>query len=134
MGWWKIDSEQRGQVDFDTDLHRNSRSRNALPGNTPEFYYIGDVPADIVGDAAERIRELLVGVCDLDAERLRDLLLEDDLTSFSDLPQPTLDSLAEVVSTTRQQVDQEYEKAWRRPPYPEEWTAVINFVLGPECS
>jgi len=134
MGWWKINSENRGQIDFDTDLN-NGPLRNALPGSTPELYYNGDRPADTVGDACSRIEEILADSdIKLDAPQLRELLLEQDADEVIAFPDGVRIEVARILQEARCNVVDEYQKAWGRPPYDEEWNAVVNFVLGPRES
>lgn len=61
MGWWKIDPDAgTGQIDCNNPPsgHQEGELINAIPGrDTTEDYYNGDGPADIMGDALDRIAE-----------------------------------------------------------------------------
>lgn len=53
-GWWKIDSVEKGQIDWDQP-DKNGLI-NAIPGqDTTKKLYNGDGPADIMGNAIDSI-------------------------------------------------------------------------------
>ena len=55
MGWWKIDSVERGQIDW---KHSKSGLVNAIPGqDTPVQSYNGDGPADLMDSALDKINK-----------------------------------------------------------------------------
>ena len=55
MGWWKIDSTERGGIDWSG--HTGRSNANALPENTTDEMVNGDAPANIMGDALQQIRK-----------------------------------------------------------------------------
>lgn len=56
MGWWKIKSVERGQIDWDAS--KNGMA-NQVPGrDDPNALYNGDGPADEMGEALARIARL----------------------------------------------------------------------------
>ena len=58
MGWWKIDSVERGQIDFSHKCPTNGELTNAVPGHeTEDACYNGDGPADLMGPVLRKINE-----------------------------------------------------------------------------
>jgi len=54
-GWWKIDTVEKGQIDF-KNPPEGRKLLNALPGIDPtDHKYNGDGPADIMDDAVKKI-------------------------------------------------------------------------------
>ena len=130
MGWWKINGPGGG-IDWDAPCEGNLV--NAIPGqSTVENHYNGDEPADIVDDAVEELRKSLR----LSERRLREIGGE-EVAAF--LMSPNRDYMGGVRIGDKQRrivlamcikVRECYEKAWGRPPYPEEVAAVVSFCTG----
>lgn len=58
MGWWKIDSVGKGQIDMPAK-QGEGEPLNAIPGvHTADDLYNGDGPADILGVCCDRIAEM----------------------------------------------------------------------------
>ena len=56
MGWWKIDSVERGQIDCSHKCPTNPQLVNAVPGREAEdAMYNGDGPADLMGPVLRKI-------------------------------------------------------------------------------
>jgi len=64
MGWWKIDSVERGQVDPSHECPTNLSLVNAVPGQETEdstlVMYTGDGPADLMGEALRKVNEQFI--------------------------------------------------------------------------
>lgn len=56
MGWWKIDSVERGQIDCSHKCPTNPQIVNAVPGReSVDAMYNGDGPADLMGPVLRKI-------------------------------------------------------------------------------
>ena len=56
MGWWKIDSVERGQIDCSHKCPTNPQLVNAVPGREAEdAMYNGDGPADLMEPVLRKI-------------------------------------------------------------------------------
>jgi len=56
MGWWKINSVERGQIDCSHKCPTNPQLVNAVPGREAEdAMYNGDGPADLMGPVLRKI-------------------------------------------------------------------------------
>ena len=56
MGWWKIDSVERGQIDYSHKCPTNPQMVNAVPGReSVDAMYNGDGPADLMGSVLRKI-------------------------------------------------------------------------------
>lgn len=55
MGWWKVESVETGQVDFDHKCPTNSGLVNAIPGQEEGGIFNGDGPADLMGPVLDKI-------------------------------------------------------------------------------
>ena len=56
MGWWRIVDVESGGIDFTHKCPTNSEFSNAIPSVDPSNeLYNGDIPADIMGYALDKI-------------------------------------------------------------------------------
>lgn len=137
MGWWKINSPRRGQIDRSHDT--GGRLLNAVPGrDTAENHYNGDGPADSMGEAADKV----LGVVGIavpkpgSGAKVEGISKRECLDLFLERTAPARfarqgDELLEVVSDVWEDIDEQYQEEWERPPYPEEREGICNFVLNP---
>ena len=115
MGWWQITTEPETNPGLPFG---KGGLLNSVPGEAAAAdLYCGDRPADLAGQLWPRCRGLM------DAEQFAALL------TAGPQPATTLppDLLAEVVET-RTRITRAYLEAWGRPPRPEEWLAIADFV------
>ena len=119
MGWWQITTEP--EPDSGLPLGQGGLL-NSVPGEAaPAELYCGDRPADLAGRLWAQARSRL------DAGQFAALLAAGPQPATT-LP-PAL--LAEV-GETRTLISQAYLEAWGRPPRPEEWRAMADFVCVEE--
>lgn len=122
MGWWKANS--RGGIDG--SFQSQSGMLNAVAGDSPEHYYNGDGPANIVCGAIHGLK-ILTGKAQLSSSDLLNLLLHREVGPvFENVNRDVLLSAVEIMWS---HVDNEYQEAWGRPAYPEEKEAICTFVL-----
>jgi hypothetical protein len=115
MGWWQISTEP--EPDSGLPFGQGGLL-NRVPGEAaPTDLYNGDRPADLAGRLWDQCRNLM------DAQQFAALLAVGPQPA-STLP-PAL--LAEV-EETRTVITQTYLETWGRPPRPEEWLAIADFV------
>ena len=121
MGWWKIRDTKSGGIDWD---HQGpGRLVNAIPsGDTPENYYNGDRPADVLDRAFKDIE-------DWAAEN--NIRITKDSLSKAYFKRQGVRYLVTRLELARQSITEEYKTAWHREPYPEELEAVFNFCVNP---
>lgn len=137
MGWWKINTPSRGQID---PTHvTGSRLLNAVPGeDTCENHYNGDEPADSMGVALDEVLALMgipiprpgsdETVSGVSKQQILDLFLHLKVPErFTD----NGEQLLAVVKETWREIDGQYEEEWNRPPYPEERMGICSFVFNP---
>src|SRR4051812_3735691 len=118
MGWWKINSPDRGGIDR---AHATgSKLLNAVPGrHTPENHYNGDGPADAMGNAVDGVLKVrgvappgpgpVDSVAGVSREELLGLFLAREVPArFGKVGA----ALLEVVSGAWKEVDGEYEGDW----------------------
>jgi hypothetical protein len=130
MGWWKIDTVERGGVDPRLGLNRGYGLASAMPGvDSVEHHYNGDGPADICGVWMGEISEALrrIGVVPTRAV-LTALWLGDPTPGLQNYHRAVLDK---GTKHARDVIENQYRAAWNRPPYEEELLAIFNFVANP---
>lgn len=157
MGWWKIRSVDSGGIDW--DWKKGNRLVNAIPGSdSPDFYYNGDGPADILGLAVRRIEVEFAEELKLKPTREDFVYLFLDFPAFigsvinhceeegaslmcgrydGEFPPFTKHKKTHVVEKISNlamkalfDLTKEYQRTWNRGPYPEEIQGALNFVLG----
>ena len=137
MGWWKINSPERGGID--RTFQSGSGLLNAIPGkHTTENFYNGDGPADAMGSAvitAFGIMGITLPkprsvdkVTAINRHELLELFLERRVpVRFRDKES----SLLAVILEVWRDIDLEYQEDWGRLPCEEERLAVCSFVFAP---
>lgn len=120
MAWWKIEGKS-GQIDWDA----KPGLINAIPGqDTPENYYNGDRPADIMGNF---LAIILRKFHYLTLEEIKAFILHETVPERC---KRLVDDLNSIRIDSWNRITREYQECWNRPPYEEEKEAIVNFCTS----
>jgi hypothetical protein len=116
MGWWKISSPEEGGIDWDFAGVGPGSLVNAIPGKDhSEIYYNGDSVADIMDGLIRRVRDNWPNITREEFEQ-----------AYSNLDLSNSELMA-FIQKAKELIIKEYQEAWGRDPYPEEWQAIASF-------
>lgn len=123
MGWWRIEGATGG-ITWDSRGEDGAILTNHIPGkDSPENYYNGDEPADILDKVISTMLEKLTSVEYRGAAR-RAFLGE----GVSDTEIDLIHKQSLEVARTR--IERAYKREWDREPYPEELSAIFEFCTA----
>lgn len=123
MGWWRIDGPT-GEINWASRGENGAILENHTPGkDSPENYYNGDEPADILDKVVGTMLEKLTSQEYKDAAR-RAFLGEGVSDTEIDLIHK------QSLERARQRIERTYQREWGRPPYPEELQGIFGFCTA----
>lgn len=123
MGWWRIEGSA-GEITWDSRGEDGAILANHIPGkDSPENYYNGDEPADILDKVISTMLEKLTSHDYKDAAR-RAFLGEGVSDTEIDFVH------RQSLETARNRIDRAYKREWGRDPYPEELSGIFEFCTA----
>jgi len=126
MGWWRIEGASGG-INWSAQPG-NSRDGatlvNYIPGkDSPENYYNGDEPADILDKVINTFIERLTTSEYRQAAKNAFLAVKENTDALDMIHKQSLE-------LARQKIIRVYQREWRRDPYPEELQGLFEFCTG----
>lgn len=123
MGWWRIDGPTGG-VNWSSRGADGAVLENYSPGkDSPENYYNGDEPADILDKVISTMLERLTSDEYKSAAR-RAFLGEGVSDNEIDLIHK------QSLESARERIERVYRREWDREPYPEEMQGIFEFCTA----
>lgn len=123
MGWWRIDGPS-GHIDWASRGSDGAVLANHIPGkDSPENYYNGDEPADILDKAVNTMLDRLT-VPEYKAAAKKAFLGESADDGVLDFVHK------QSLMSARQKIDRTYKREWNRPPYIEELQGMFEFCTA----
>jgi hypothetical protein len=120
MGWWRIEGPSGG-IEWSSRGADGAVLANHIPGrHSPENYYNGDEPADILDKVINTMLERLTNPEYKSAARAV-FLGEPDTEDVLDLIHK------QSLVKARQSIDRTYQREWGRQPYAEELQGIFEF-------
>lgn len=123
MGWWQIDGETGG-INWSSRGSNGAVLCNHIPGkDSPENYYNGDEPADILDKVINTMLDRLVNPAYKNAARKAFLGQKVDEEEIDLIHKQSLEN-------ARQRITRTYKRAWSRDPYIEELSGIFEFCTA----
>lgn len=123
MGWWRIDGPTGG-INWSSRGADGAVLENYSPGkDSPENYYNGDEPADILDKVISTMLDKLTSHEYMDAAK-RAFLGEGVSDSEIDLIHK------QSLEAARERIERAYKREWGRDAYPEELQGIFAFCTA----
>jgi hypothetical protein len=123
MGWWRIDGPS-GHIDWSSRGSDGAVLCNHIPGkDSPENYYNGDEPADILDKVVNMMLDRLTMPEYKAAAQKAFMGKSDDANVLDFIHKQSLIS-------ARQKIERTYKREWHREPYSEELQGLFEFCTA----
>jgi len=123
MGWWRIDGPSGG-INWSKTKNGSAVLLNHIPGrHSPENYYNGDEPADVLDKVVSTFLDKLT-VAEYKAAAKNAFTGEAEVPEILDLIHK------QSLESARQKIEIIYKREWKRMPYPEELHGIFEFCTA----
>lgn len=123
MGWWRIDGATGG-INWSSRGSDGAVLENHMPGkDSPENYYNGDEPADILDKVVGTMLDKLTDPSYKDAVQrafMGEPVLDDEIDLIH----------KQLLERARQRIERTYQREWGRAPYVEELQGIFGFCTA----
>jgi hypothetical protein len=123
MGWWRIEGPS-GRIEWSSRGKNGAVLENYIPGKTsPENYYNGDEPADILDKVVGTMLDRLTDPAYKETARKAFLGTPVDAETIDLVHKQSLE-------TARNKIARVYKREWQRDPYDEELCGIFEFCTA----
>jgi hypothetical protein len=123
MGWWRIEGPS-GRIEWSSRGENGAVLENHIPGkNSPENYYNGDEPADVLDKVIGGMLDRLTNPAYKEAARNAFLGAPVDAETIDLIHKQSLE-------VARQKIFRVYKREWQREPYDEELLGLFEFCTA----